>query len=512
VQRDLAKRMTIDLQLAGPVTPIAAASWVEAAPQFSPGLAGVAGRVGDRIDAVFPGTMLATNTTPAAAMRAVVGALKLSPAPLDELRTRSGFTLLRFRTVQLAQPRAGEPPVFLHRGGSVHSIDDVSPAKLERFAQSLAANLLARSTRMQTPANVAKAERSLWFHEDIEPWKNDVHDGLLASSESHALTAVALARFAAVETGERRAALTSAARDALAALFPVKGRADALRVPSSEVASLGALALDALRIADPNLSVKTINIDAMFARAAEGAAPGAEKRNDLSRRALRAAGASAVARRDFRAWIAQCPGANVREEPNAEDIARADSAIREVLSAAATAGDLTPAMPWLGLAIEARHDADQSIAAAPALREHRDVVAAHQLSRVDTGFDDRDLAGGVIFTRGGAALPTWRTSQAIVFPAVMLGDPRLTEDAELPARLLEVLRSLRFLLQLVADDDVMHMFPENKQALGGVRSALWDQRMPLEATAMTLLAVTETIASLRRRLPANPARDAAEPD
>jgi hypothetical protein len=78
----------------------------------------------------------------------------------------------------------------------------------------------------------------------------------------------------------------------------------------------------------------------------------------------------------------------------------------------------------------------------------------------------------------------------------MLGDQRLTEDAEVPQETMRLLESLRFLRQLTADEAECHMYKDPAKALGGVRNSLFDQRMPPEATAMTLLAVCETIKSL----------------
>ena len=77
----------------------------------------------------------------------------------------------------------------------------------------------------------------------------------------------------------------------------------------------------------------------------------------------------------------------------------------------------------------------------------------------------------------------------------MLGDARLTDEAEVPAELVRVVRSARFLVQLTAGPAVWWMYPDEVvgEAIGGgarwgVRRALWDQRMGVEATAMALLA------------------------
>src|SRR5207249_4098581 len=93
---------------------------------------------------------------------------------------------------------------------------------------------------------------------------------------------------------------------------------------------------------------------------------------------------------------------------------------------------------------------------------------------------------------------TWNTARPLAFGATMLADQRLTGDKERGLELARVLAGLRFLRQLEADDATAWMYPNRSRALGGVRSAPWDQRMPPDASAMSLLAVCETMKYLDR--------------
>jgi hypothetical protein len=108
-----------------------------------------------------------------------------------------------------------------------------------------------------------------------------------------------------------------------------------------------------------------------------------------------------------------------------------------------------------------------------------------------------DLSGGVLFTTGHQPIPTWQAARPLAFVATMLGDPATTQPEEVPAELVRLLKSLRFLRQLTAEAAEAHMYKDPPRAIGGVRASLFDQRMPPEATAMTLLAVCETIKSLQ---------------
>ncbi len=175
------------------------------------------------------------------------------------------------------------------------------------------------------------------------------------------------------------------------------------------------------------------------------------------------------------------------------------------LRAVENAAELVGVMPWLGWAeIELAGEGD--IPSAIALRQMRAIVTGFQLTAADAGTDNLDLVGGVVFTSGTAPLPTWHTARPVAFLATMVGDPRLTEPGEVDDELVGVLYGLRFLRQLSASEVEGFMYREPAEATGGVRAATWDQRMPIDATAMTLLAVVETLGALD----ALAAREAAE--
>ncbi|MFN7440371.1 MAG: hypothetical protein ACK5TV_09295, partial [Phycisphaerales bacterium] len=112
------------------------------------------------------------------------------------------------------------------------------------------------------------------------------------------------------------------------------------------------------------------------------------------------------------------------------------------------------------------------------------------------------LVGGIVFTKSRNPLPTWQAARPIAFIATMLGDPRLTAPDERSRELVRLLTSLRFLRQLQADDSTAWMQALPGSARGGIRSAPWDQRMPVDATAITLMAITESIRSLDALSPA----------
>lgn len=158
------------------------------------------------------------------------------------------------------------------------------------------------------------------------------------------------------------------------------------------------------------------------------------------------------------------------------------------------AAQLVGVMPWFGWAeIEL---AEGDIPSAIALRQMRETVTDFQLTASDAGPENLDLVGGVVFTSGAVPLPTWQTARPVAFLATMLRDGRLTEAGEIDGELADVLRGIRFLRQLSARETECFMYREPAEAVGGVRAATWDQSMSADATAMTLLAVLETLESI----------------
>ena len=178
---------------------------------------------------------------------------------------------------------------------------------------------------------------------------------------------------------------------------------------------------------------------------------------------------------------------------------RADAAIRAAFrdTPASALLSLMPDLAWADLALAAQTGIDPP--SAPALRALRTRLLDLQLNDADLSDMDRDLAGGFVLDAGGSPLPTWQSARPVALLGTMLGEPSLTRgtlgSGEVVANLIDLSESLRFLAQLTAGERVAHMYADPAVAVGGVRTALWDQSMPLTASALGLLAVTESLES-----------------
>jgi hypothetical protein len=356
-------------------------------------------------------------------------------------------SVFRFGTLNLAQLAPGEGPAFLHRGGRVRPISSVVGEKLVGFGDQLAGALAARAWPGPEPMGLLGTYDPL----------RDAFEPLVAEPEEQALSALALAIWS-VAAGRDSADET--AQDILTDLTQ--------RVASGEIAldpvagALAALAIAELDDAtDPLEALRAACISAMNA-------------GEPATLAGRAAVAAARARLEL---------------PGAAEGAR-------VVLAEAGRERLVAAAPWIVWAARDASENENPIGAV-ALREARDLVWEHQLTRADAGAENADLLGGIVFTSAAQPLPSAQTARAAALAAAMLEDPALTADGERPRELARLLPTLRFLRQLSVEEAEARLFPNAKRAEGAIRLALWDQRQPPEATAMTLIAVAEAVRATR---------------
>ena len=181
-------------------------------------------------------------------------------------------------------------------------------------------------------------------------------------------------------------------------------------------------------------------------------------------------------------------------------LVRADAAIRRAFRDTPESAllSLMPDLAWADLALAGQTGIDPP--SGPALRVLRTRLLDLQLNNADLAEADRDLAGGFVLDAGGSPLPTWQSTRPVAFLGTMLGEPSLTRgtmaSGEVVPNLIELSESLRFVAQLTAEERIAHLYADPTVALGGVRASLWDQSMPLTASALGLLAVTESLESL----------------
>jgi hypothetical protein len=484
--RAMAPSLTISLELAGPLVPLTVREYADVSMTVAAGAEGVGARIGERVDGLFPGTMLANSTEPGAALSAVVSRLTGDPRlglkrPAD-LTAEHGAVFYRFRTVHLAQTAPGTTPEFLHRGGRLVDRRELNSAGLREWADGMADHLMRRQW-----AGPERLGTGGTYHP-----VTGLTEPAFAGPAEQALVALALVQYSESmsPSRERWEGARAAAERLMRDLAVVEeGEVDPLMQPAAVGAAW--VVLRALSIEQPSGGLPTMRAEhqelrAFFARL------GTEMdrwEDDLSvvPPEQRAVAVWAISRRAM------------EHRKHHENLERA---IR-TLYRETQPGMMVTHMPWLGWAemtlarLKAEPVAAAELPSAAALREMREQVWNHQLMEDVLSIERLDLAGGIVFTASRNPLPSWHGARPLAFIATMLGDERLTDSGEFPRELHHLLGSLRFLRQLSAGEAEGHMYRTPRRAMWGVRGSVWDQRMAPEATAITLLTVCETVRSLQ---------------
>lgn len=466
-----------------------------------PGLDAVAVRAGDTSAVVFPDAALAGGMLPS---EMVVMALReamdnrLPPGVADEPGAWSRYAdtavrqgeaaVYRAPVTVLAQPSNATSPVFVHRGGRVIGLNELLTddlGELTTWAGDMAEHLLGRRHEGLEPYGLRGTLDAL-KGEHTTPLDDPFSQALAA----HALMRYGTSAWAPSESAERARIACVVLLRQLALVTPVRigameGLGDEAPLepePWADVASAAMVLIAMGPLGDeafeeyPELAAMRERCAAVVRAAVSLSITGSAVFSErtpvtayaLIARAMVALGDSGIAN-------------------------RTDSEIGRAAARAIVSGIepevLVPQMPWLLASL----GEDDPLTGADALRRMRELVWDHQLEGPAVEGDNRDLAGGIVFTRGGVPLPTWQTARAAAAMGAMMLDPRLTPADQRTGEFIRMLNTLRFLRQLTVDDSLGHLLAHPDLAAGGVRAALWDQRQPSVATSLTLMAVCDTL-------------------
>lgn len=471
-RRVILSSLVLSIELAGEPTPLLINDFAETNVEVAPGLEGIGAVMATAekgSEWMFPLQQLALGITPADALSSTVsrasGNAALGVVPARTLREERGAGLFKFPVLHVVRTVPGGTPALLYRGHEPIDVSRMKYGELVSSAERLAAHLRARVGTSKKP--------QLGVYSPITGSSTPAGDDELALS----LTLAALFEHAAVANTDATS-LVDRWRDLAArqnSMTPV-ARAAAVIAGERAVAVTH----------DPAVAAE---LRAKVGELAPGLASGFDPTTGFDKTippAARGLVACALVR-----------AARLAGDRDGEAAQRAGASVERAFIDCAP-GELVSQMPWLGWAAQDLADlkAQKDIPSAPALRTLRDRVWEHQLTAADAGADGLDLVGGVVFTKGPAALPSATSARPVAFLAGAVADPRLTTPQERPNQLARVIQALRFLRQLQADESSAWMYPDRAVAVGGVRAAPWDHKMATEASVYTLLAYSRAIAAI----------------
>lgn len=471
-------RLMIEVELAGPLVPLEGASDAELTLGVSPGLDGVAVRVGDRVAARFPLQMLPARESSAQAIRSLVAELSEDPGRgLSEIRElrELGYVFYRFRTVQMAQLDPRATPVFLHRGGRVIEPGEINTPSLHAMADGLADHLIHRRWPGIEPFGLMGT---------IDPVTGRV-EARAEHPATQALVISALSTYARLDGGDTDT--RQRARSAIGEL--VRELSDVAEDEAAPWDDAGGAAAVIVALGDARgyYNADDEKIGAMSDKCHQRLLEAIDRRRGGFAAVTPEGAWGVVALATVRLALAGDP--NVSK-------ALADGVVRTAFRD--TPGPmLVSQFPWLGWADMELAGVSEPIKATTAMLEVRRQINEHQLDVTTLSPADRDLAGSVVFSTGGSPLPNWNSIRPLPLLADMLADARLTSgtlrEGEAAEEIGHLLSLVRFARQLASDRSDAHMYLRPERAMWGVRMALWDPRMPLESSALALDGVCRTL-------------------
>ncbi|MCC7205634.1 MAG: hypothetical protein IT441_11185 [Phycisphaeraceae bacterium] len=467
--------------------------------RFAPGYHGLllapdASKPAGEASLVWPATALAGNIAPTSQLMGLLSAGGISAGEVLKLVPKIGRAggpdVRRFEVLHAARYSPDQPAVVLVRGNTLLPTTSVDGPKLASMAEAMTDHLLRRQADDGGFAGTYLPS-------------SDQFDGERPTLQDDALAAYVLARRAEYLSrfephGPRSAAVLRAAQSAVRRLVTTLLPRDAGAEPAAR--ALLVLTLVHMPDAESRKAERDQNVARLLDLQGQDGQyrlsnqPDARPLN-LPTQALIDAALMAVHR--------------LNRDPVAAEAVRMN---RMHLESMLTPGRIVPAMPWWAMMEVDRRatglDAGDAAATQPGGPDV-DQFASLGVSMLEAqvvtqpAFGPADVVGGFDPMPPGqdpsewAPTPDWRSANVLAFLSLALRQPGVVSADEQPRWVLGCGLAARFLGQLMFAEQSLYYVRSPQDVLGGVRPALWDNRLSTAPTAMTLLAVTELQETLR---------------
>ncbi len=497
------KDLLVDVQIGHHLESIqlpASAPMNELQTRFSSGFHGLRLVAGDGPGTfVWPATALAQNLRPDAQLFQLMSGQGVPLQDLPRLARTGGPRLQRFEVMHVADPAVAMEAIRLVRGGTELPATAVNRETLESLAARVTSHMLRGFTG-------EGGVRGTYLPSE------DRYDPRPATPREAALACYALVR--AMGRGDARpdpddpdlqTVMRAALRVARQEVGAGRNTPEAVDLPAVALALLTLVDSPVAHGEDELRDALGMLLLSMYQKGdgfRETAAPGAR----LAHLAQSAMATAAVA-----AWFEQT------RRPEAGEVA--SDALDTLWLNAGRADPMVSLLPWYTLAhTRAAHllDAGQNPDAITQ-RERRLVevlaeVCRAQVLSVPQG-DPTDTVGG--FALGDPPQVAWHSAYPLWFLAQALKDPDLTRQGQVTDWLSTARFASRFIGQLMISETAGFYLRHPDEAKGGIRLALWDNRLAIEPNAYALLAITtliEAVDGIEQRRDSTPSPDAADDD
>lgn len=440
----------------------------------------------------FPATSLAANVSLAGQIDRLMGQLGIPLLDRPTIGSANGPALYRFDALHMISRGQGKPVMVLHRGNVLLPAKPLDAQASATYATQWADHLLRVqredghfagtfeptagrfATPTATPADAALAAYALARQSRVPGLPTD-RAGQLASAARKALVAITTDLLGSQFTTGASANAPGQPRTVEDAERPALMAADCAMTVIALVETPGTSDLKAQRDRLAGALLAMQKPDGAFRRVEMGD-------DRPASRPVQALGAAAMARMY----------AATRQT---QYLTHAQAAI------AATwrdlpAGRLPTALPWLA-------DAEFTLArldrATPGILQLQKALAGLwtlQVTADNAPADRVDTVGGFRLEDGLIPEPTVQSARLLAAHAAALRVENFIAPDEQAKWIVGVGWGLRFCGQLTMTPESAFYCPGPENAIGAVRHALWDNRQPLDASAMALLAAAELQHSL----------------
>lgn len=444
-------RLSLEVELAGPVRPLIGRTIAEASLRVAAGDEGIALLRADRCHRAYPSRLLAADiaSRPDRAITALLLEAGLPVKDLNAFAAEDRVSLGRFETIRLRAETPVGAPSTVTRSGRLIETFELSPGRLRTMSAQLASRL-AGQVVARDPADAAKGVALLGT---LNPTA-DAYAPPFATARDSALAALALA--AAAQSAE----------------IPASTRARAQAQGDALIRSLESATSDERDAA----------VDCLLALAAR-AHPDAALRARLASRAT-AHGAAVPEDPVLASLVA---GALLASGGDA-DAARAAEIVRDLLARHATtrARLVDAAMPLGFVAVDPKLDPATRAELARLFGEFSTLARSLQIRPAEPEFAalSADLEGGLLLPDTSGGMPD---TQCLPLATALALVERQLPPEDRAARLASGRLFARFLAQHVADDPWVGGFRNPTALRGLVRGDLSSDDCPPGPTAAGLL-------------------------
>ena len=186
-------RLALEVELAGPLSPLLGRTIADACIRVVPGRDGLAVRRGDHVVRAFPSRMSLTDTAdrPAGVITSLLADAGLPPKDLNEFATDERVSLARFQTMRLRGASPAASPSVIERGGRTVDMLSITKSTSHALVACLTARLCDEIVEIPRPPDAGDAVEHVWLRGTFDP-THDRFSPVLASPRDAALAILAL--------------------------------------------------------------------------------------------------------------------------------------------------------------------------------------------------------------------------------------------------------------------------------------------------------------------------------